>query len=142
MIEIFNWLVNMCFQNHVILFMIFAIVNMLDWITGWMKSRIKGVENSKDGFIGILKKLCNWVIVFVAFLLSESFVELGKIVDLNFEIASILGWFVLINSIINEIRSILENLIECNIKIPLVLVRGLEKFNKRIEDVINDEKID
>ena len=37
------------FGEHWILFAIFLLFNVADWITGWMKSRINNVENSSAG---------------------------------------------------------------------------------------------
>ena len=54
-------------NKHLILFLIFIIANILDWITGWLKSRILKQENSSLGFIGIVKKVGNWLIIFSAF---------------------------------------------------------------------------
>ena len=60
--------------DHWILFLAFLLLNVADWLTGWMKSRIAGKENSAKGWQGVLKKLgrirskrnlyrdrsCNW----------------------------------------------------------------------------------
>lgn len=133
---------NACIQNNTVLFLIFAIANVIDWMTGWIKSRISKCENSQQGFIGVLRKIGSWLVIFISFLLSESFIVLGGIIDLNLSIASFIGWFCLVSLIVNEIRSILENLIECNVPIPVVLKKGLKKFNDKLEDVIDDEEVD
>lgn len=120
--------------NHGILFLIFLIMNILDWLSGWLKARILKQENSSAGFMGVIKKLANWFVVFCAFLLSYAFLELGLILNVNTEIASGLGWLVLISLIINEVRSVLENLVQSNIKIPNIFIKGLKIVNKNIDD--------
>lgn len=120
--------------DHEILFFIFLIMNILDWLSGWLKARILKQENSSAGFIGVVKKLANWFVVFCAFLLSYAFIELGIILHVDTEIASGLGWLVLISLIINEVRSVLENLVQCRIKVPNIFIKGLNIADENIDD--------
>ena len=53
--------------EHWILFVAFLALNFADWITGWMKSRMAGKENSVKGWQGVLKKLGYWIMIMVAF---------------------------------------------------------------------------
>ena len=53
--------------DHWILFLAFLLLNLGDWLTGWMKSRLAGKENSVAGWKGVLKKLGYWLMVMVAF---------------------------------------------------------------------------
>ena len=48
---------SMVFGEHWILFMAFLMLNIADWFTGWMKSRMAHKENSVAGWKGVLKKL-------------------------------------------------------------------------------------
>ena len=50
-------------------------------------------------------------------------------------VTTLLGWFVLASLAINEIRSILENLVEAGFNVPNVLINGLEVADK----IINKE---
>lgn len=127
-------------NSHSIIFLVFLIMNILDWITGWTKARILKKESSSIGAMGALKKIANWLIVFISFALSYAFSELGRIVGIDMSAAVFLGWFVLISLIINEIRSICENLVECNIKVPSILTAGLDVFNKKVDEVIKNEE--
>ena len=45
------------FGEHYFLFVAFLVLNIIDWLTGWMKSRINKKENSVKGWKGVLKKL-------------------------------------------------------------------------------------
>lgn len=109
-------------------------MNVLDWLSGWLKARILKQENSSAGFIGAVKKSANWFVVFCSFLLSYAFLELGMILHVDTEIASGLGWLVLISLIINEVRSVLENLIQCKIKVPNIFIKGLNIADENIDD--------
>lgn len=122
------------FGEHWMLFAAFLILNILDYITGLAKSRILKTENSKAGLNGILKKFGYWIILAIAFILAPIFNELGEI--LGFDVSTLspfIGFMVLAMLIVNEFRSILENLVQCGIAVPTALVKGLKVF----EDVAN-----
>ena len=53
--------------EHWLLFVAFLALNVADWLTGWMKSRMAGRENSVAGWKGVLKKLGYWLMIMVAF---------------------------------------------------------------------------
>lgn len=48
------------------------------------------------------------------------------------------GWFTLVCLIVNEARSIVENLVEIGIEVPVFLRKGLEVYNKLIESTLNN----
>lgn len=116
--------------EHWILFVGFLLLNIADWVTGWMKSRIAGKENSAKGWKGVLKKLGYWLMVMVAFGTSAIFIEIGNTIGVDLQITTLLGWFVLASLLINEIRSILENFVEAGFNVPAILVKGLEVADK------------
>ena len=63
------------------------------------------------------------------------FQRLGKdLLDMDLGYLSALGWFTLANLLINEIRSILENLIDCGYQVPEILKRGLEITEKMLDE--------
>lgn len=94
--------------EHWILFVAFLLLNIADWLTGWMKSRMAKKENSVKGWKGVLKKLGYWLMIMVAFGASAVFIEIGKTIGVDLQVTTLLGWFVLASLLINEIRSILE----------------------------------
>lgn len=49
-----------------------------------------------------------------------------------------LGWFVLASLAINEIRSIIENIVEFGYKVPQILIKGLDIANKAINKKEDD----
>ena len=111
----------------------YLLCNVLDWLTGWYKARKLGRESSKTGLKGILKKLGYWVIILVSFLMPKLFIGLGHdILGLNLDFLLLLGWFTLACLLVNEIRSILENLVECGYNVPAFLIKGLAVTEKLI----------
>nr|DAO65192.1 MAG TPA: holin [Caudoviricetes sp.] len=125
--------------DHWILFLAFLLLNVADWLTGWMKSRIAGKENSAKGWQGVLKKLGYWVMIMVGFGASAIFIEIGVVIGVDLQITTLLGWFVLASLLINEIRSIVENFVEAGYDVPKVLVKGLEVADKVVNKDSEDE---
>ena len=128
------------------LFAGYLFLNVLDWLTGWYRSAKKHTESSKVGLRGILKKLGYWVIIIIAFMLPQLFVQFAHDafgVDLGILIS--IGWLTLAMLLINEIRSILENLVECGYNVPTVLIKGLaitEKMMKKADVLPEEEEHD
>ena len=124
------------FGEHWGLFAFFLLLNCLDYFTRWRTARLTGTENSKAGWTGILKKLGYWVMIALGFSVSVVFIKLGDVIGINLGITTLLGWYVLATLCINEIRSILENLVEAGDDVPAILIKGLEIVNKAIDGKI------
>lgn len=120
------------FGEHWTLFAIFLLFNIADWITGWMKSRITKKENSQKGWTGVVKKLGYWLMIFLAFAAGYWFIAMGKLLGIDLHVTTLLGWFVLASLTVNELRSVLENFVECGYNVPKVLIEGLEIADKMI----------
>ena len=129
-------ILSFVFGEHWILFAIFLLFNVADWLTGWMKSRMAGKENSVKGWQGVLKKLGYWLMILVAFAASAVFIEIGNTLGMDLGVTTLLGYFVLASLLVNELRSILENFVEAGYNVPTVLVKGLEVADK----VVNQDE--
>ena len=121
------------FGDYWYIFAAFIIFNIFDWMTGWYKSRRLKTESSVVGLQGILKKLGYWVIIAVAFLVANVFVHMGDdVLHMDLGFLMMVGWFTVACLMVNEVRSILENLVECGCDVPMVLIRGLAANEKLI----------
>lgn len=120
------------FGEHWILFALFLLFNVIDWITGCMKSKLANKTNSTKGWMGVLKKLGYWIMILLAFSASVLFIEIGNTLGVDLGVTTYLGWFVLASLGINELRSIVENLVEAGYNVPAVLTKGLEVADKLI----------
>ena len=133
------------FGDYWYIFAAFIIFNIFDWMTGWYKSRRLKTESSVVGLQGILKKLGYWVIIAVAFLVANVFVHMGDdVLHMDLGFLMMVGWFTVAWLMVNEVRSILENLVECGCDVPMVLIRGLAVTEKLIvnneEGFLNDKE--
>ncbi len=127
-----------------VLFASYLLLNFIDWITGWIKAKYKNEESSKKGLKGILKKSCYWILIAVSFLFSYLITRVGTIINVNLEFVMLFGWFTLACMLINESRSIIENLVELDIEVPGFLKKGLrvtqDLIDKAIDKVIPENK--
>lgn len=126
------------------LFMGLMVLNIVDWVTGWSAARKEGVETSEKGYKGIVKKVGYWVVIAIAFFISASFENMGELISVNLSFMNLLGWFTLSSYIVNEIRSILENLVRLNVDLPDFLTKGLKiadgLINKSADSNINKDE--
>lgn len=130
---------NVTFGIEWLLFAGYLILNILDYVTGVIKAKVNSTESSSKGLIGIIKKVSYWILICLTFLISYLLTHIGQKINLNIDFIMFFGWFTLACLIINEARSILENLIDIGIKIPNFLVKGLEKYNELIENKSNSD---
>lgn len=115
------------------IFAAYLALNVFDWLTGWYKSRCAREESSAIGLKGIIKKLGYWVLIAVAFIISTVFVRLGQdVLHVDLAFLSLIGWFTLACLMVNEVRSIIEKLVELGYNVPTVLIKGLAVTEKLI----------
>lgn len=133
-------LLTVVFGQYWFLFAGFLALNVVDYVTGFIKAKyFKGNESSKVGARGVLKKLLYWLVIGVAFYISACFVKMGEVIDVNLSFMVMFGWFTLATYLVNELRSILENVVEMGVKVPNFLVKGLEVADKAIEKITEKE---
>lgn len=119
------------FGEHWLLFAAFLVLNVLDYFTGIFKAHMHQNENSMSGLKGVIKKLSYWILVALAFGLSPVLNHAGEMVGADIvAYTPFVGWFVLATLALNEFRSILENLVECGVAVPAVLIKSLEVAEK------------
>ncbi len=122
------------FGKYWFLFAGFLTLNVVDYATGYCKAKFyMKNESSAVGAKGIFKKVSYWIVIGLAFFISNCFMYMGEIIGINLGFVILFGWFTLATYLVNEIRSILENLVEMNIKVPQFLIAGLEITQKLID---------
>lgn len=124
------------FGPHWEVFLFYLLFNVLDYLTRWIAARRTKTEESAKAETGIYKKVSLWVLILVAFSAGYILTMLVNDVfggDINL---LYIGWVVLGMLIINEIRSICENLIDAGVEVPAIISKGL----KVAETVINSEE--
>lgn len=136
-------LMTTLFGAYWYIFLAYLICNILDYLTGWYKAYLLKKESSAVGLKGILKKTGYWVMIALAFLTGEVFVRLGEdILHIDLSFMMMVGWFTLACLLVNEIRSILENLVACGCQVPEVLIRGLAVTEKILSETTQNHMKD
>ena len=129
------------FGKYWFLFAGFLILNVIDYVTGYCKAKFYNKnESSAIGAKGIFKKVWYWVVIGLAFFISTCFAYMGETIGINLSFVQLFGWFTLATYLVNEIRSILENLVEMNVNVPQFLIAGLEITQKLIDTKTNLEE--
>mgnify|MGYP000408774537 FL=1 len=78
------------------------------------------------------------MLIIASFSITAGFTELGSILGMDLGVTTLLGWFVLASLLVNEARSICENLVEMGVNVPTILVKGLQAANR----VVNQDEMD
>ncbi len=132
-------LLTAIFGTYWYLFAAYLLLNVIDWLSGWAKSRKLHKESSAVGLIGIIKKTGYWAIIAVAFLIANTFTHLGcDLLGLDLSFLALIGWFTLACLLVNEARSICENFVEMGYNVPAVLVNGLKVTAEMVEQSKNN----
>lgn len=117
--------------------------NVVDYITGLLAApyRTETVSSYK-GIRGIIKKVCMWLLVLIGawvdILINYAVECAGVAITIPFIVATIVAvWLV-----VNEIISILENMIDIGVKMPPFLLPVVRYIKKQVEDkaTIMDEE--
>ena len=122
------------------IFVTYLALQVFDYVTGSYKARKKHEESSKRGLEGIFKKLLYWIMISTAFITSAALRQLlfdvfGK--DLPY--LMIMGWLVTAMLVINEARSIAENLVEVGVNVPYWFIKGLQITENVMENKAESE---
>lgn len=123
------------FNTFWFMFLFLLILNVLDVITGEIKAKYLKIESSRIATKGFYKKVFLWVLITITLGLSLMFIQIGEIFQAKIGFMAWLGRLAVIHAIINEFRSIVENIVACdkgNI-VPNWLKKGLEVTQRTID---------
>lgn len=116
--------------------------NFVDYVTGIMAAPRRGQKiTSKIGLQGIKKKIGLWLLVIVGAMLDALIGYATESVGLTIPVKLVIGCFVCIWIICNEMLSILENLRDIGVPLPAFLTKLIKYVKSQTEktaDVIGD----
>jgi toxin secretion/phage lysis holin len=98
-------------------------VMTIDFLSGMARAKINKEIDNKKGWIGFWKKVAYLIMMCFAIFIDFSLPIVAEKSGYPFEIAVPIGLFVIGYVYINESISIVDNLIECGIKVPERLKR-------------------
>lgn len=116
--------------------------NVIDYITGLFaaRKRTDQIISSYKSIRGIIKKVCMWLLVIVGALLDVlikyAVQSAGIKVNIDFLVAIIVAiWLV-----INEVISILENMIDIGVHMPPFLMPLVKYIKQQVEEAATFDK--
>lgn len=117
--------------------------NLIDYVTGLLAVpyRTESVSSYK-GIRGIIKKVCMWLLVLVGAWIDILINYAIECAGIDFALPFVVATVVAIWLVVNEIISILENILDIGVQMPPFLLPVVKYIKKQVEDKasIADEK--
>lgn len=115
--------------------------NLIDYITGLIASKYRDEQvSSYKGMRGIVKKVCMWLLVVVGAVIDELIQYTAQTMGVNFQIPFIVATLVAVWIVVNEVISILENMIDIGVTLPPFLMPIVKRIKKEVEEAGEDNK--
>lgn len=120
--------------------------NIVDYVTGLLAApyREDGTISSYKGIKGIIKKVCLWLLVLIGAWIDILINYAVECAGINITVPFIVATLVAVWLIVNEIISILENIIDIGVKIPPFLLPVVKYIKKQTEDkakIVSDDEV-
>lgn len=110
--------------------------NVIDYITGLMAAKFRqdGKISSYKSVRGITKKVCMWMLVIVGSFMDILIQYAVEVAGLGITIPFVVATIVAVWLVVNEIISILENLVDIGVDLPPFLMPVVKFIKKQVED--------
>lgn len=115
--------------------LLLVLCNLIDYVTGLLAAKYRTQEiTSYKGLKGIVKKVCMWLLIVVGavvdVLINYALANIGAGFELPFIVAVVVAAWLLVN----EIISILENVMDIGVTMPPFLLPLVKNIKRQIED--------
>ena len=137
---IFNWL-------GILAVPVFILVgcNIIDYATGLFAAKYRDESvNSYKGIKGIIKKVCQWLLVIVGAMMDYLIQYAAEYIGLGIAIPFVVATIVAVWLITNEMISIIENMVDIGTPIPAFLLPLIKYIKRQTEtkasEVIPEEE--
>lgn len=118
---------------------VLIIMIIIDYVTGMAAAYVNAELSSRKGIKGIIKKISYMALIAVSmgvdYLIYNGMCQIG--INVNYTI--FFGILVTIWLIINELISILENLVKLEVPIPKFLIKIINKLKVTVEKESEDK---
>lgn len=113
-----------------------VLCNIIDYITGLMASPYRKQDiNSYRSLKGICKKVSMWLLVVVGAIIDQLLIYTSDTLGLTLPFSFLAACIVTLWLICNEIISILENIQDMGVKIPVFLKPLVKHIQSQVEDL-------
>lgn len=109
--------------------------NIIDYLTGLCaaKYRTENVSSYK-GIRGIVKKVCMWLLIVVGLVIDLMLNFAADYIGIDIAVPFIVSVVVAVWLLVNEIISILENIMDIGVTIPPFLLPLVKNIKRQVED--------
>ena len=115
--------------------------NIIDYITGIAAAKNRGKEvSSYYGMMGIVKKVFMYLLVIIGVFVDIMLQYISTNLNLPIMLPYVVGCFVAVWLVLNEIISILENLNDIGIPMPPFLMPLVKRLKKQVEESAEDKE--
>lgn len=110
--------------------------NLIDYATGLLaaKYRLDGGISSYKSIRGIFKKIGMWLLIIVGSFMDILIQYAAECMGLGITIPFVVATFVAVWLVVNEMISILENLIDIGVNMPPFLMPVVKYIKKQVEE--------
>lgn len=124
--------------------LILVICNVTDYITGLFAARYREETiTSYKGIRGIIKKICMWLLIGIGAMMDILINYAIETAGIGFSFPFVVATIVVVWLVVNEIISILENMIDIGVDIPPFLMPIVKYIKKKAEEtaqIIDEEE--
>ena len=115
--------------------------NVIDYITGIIASKYRGEKlSSYKGIRGIAKKICQWLLILIGAWVDILIQYAVDNAGIPFKFPFIVAIIVAIWLVVNEMISILENMVDIGIDMPPFLMPIVKRIRQATEDAAKKEE--
>lgn len=107
--------------------------NIMDYVTRLMAEACRGEVSSEKSIKGIIKKICQWLLVVVGWTVDVIIQYAVNVAGVTLNVPFIVATVVAVWLVVNELISILENIIDIGAKIPPFLLPVVKYIKKQTE---------
>ena len=112
--------------------------NVIDYITGLCATPYREENiSSYKGIRGIIKKVCLWLLVVVGSWIDILIRYTAECTGIGIHVPFIVATVVAVWLIVNEMISILENMIDIGVQMPPFLMPVVRRIKKQIEETVD-----
>ena len=109
--------------------------NIIDYVTGlWAAPYRTENVSSYKGIRGIIKKVCMWLLIVIGVVIDSMLNYAVEYVGLGITLPFIVATIVAVWLLVNEIISILENMLDIGVYMPPFLLPMVKHIKKQVED--------
>lgn len=123
--------------------LVLVVCNVIDYGTGIAAAKYRDESvNSNKGLRGIIKKVCMWLLIVIGAMVDWLIIYAGQTIGITLPVNFLIACIVAVWLIVNEIISILENMVDIGVSIPPFLMPLVKNIKKQVEDkaTIKEEK--